>query len=146
LKNFFRMGLGFETSLVFLPLAEVKGGLTMGLLMADTGGDQMADARHSRVSDERIRELTESIENGNMTALTKFLNRLSSSSDRLDVLERIEKLNNENRYRSGRTPRLALEQRTYPDSDFRDIALLKKSTDWLFQDDVIYKESIVYQH
>ncbi|MBI5175576.1 MAG: hypothetical protein SFV17_18390 [Candidatus Obscuribacter sp.] len=106
----------------------------------------MADARHSRVSDERIRELTESIENGNMTALTKFLNRLSSSSDRLDVLERIEKLNNENRYRSGRTPRLALEQRTYPDSDFRDIALLKKSTDWLFQDDVIYKESIVYQH
>lgn len=104
------------------------------------------DSTLSRVSDARIRELTESIENGNHSVLVKFLNRLTCAKERLDVLQRIESLNNENRYKSGRTPRLALEQRSYPGSDFTDISLLKKSSDWLFRDDVLYKESVVWQH
>jgi uncharacterized protein (DUF3084 family) len=109
-------------------------------------GFPMADAKLSRVSDDRIRELTESVESGNMSALTRFLNRLNSAQERLEVLQRIEKMNNENRFRSGRVPRLAVEQRVFPDSDFRDIALLRKSNDWLFQDDVLYKESVIYHH
>jgi len=104
------------------------------------------DVPHSRASEAKIRELTESIENGNHNYLVKFLNQLPNSQERYDVLQRIEKLNNERRYKSGNTPRLALERTTYPDSDFTDIALLKKSSDWLFRDDVLYKESVIWSH
>lgn len=97
---------------------------------------------HSRASEAKIRELTDAIENGKHNYLVKYLNQLPSPAERVQVLQRIAELNNENRYKSGRTPRLAVESISYPGSDFTDVALLKKSDDWLFRDDVLYKESV----
>jgi hypothetical protein len=96
----------------------------------------------SRVPEQKIREITEAIENGKHGILMKFMNNLASAADRIAVLQMIEKINEENRYRSGKPPRLAFVSRTYEDSDFIDVALLKKSSDWLFQDDVLYRESL----
>jgi hypothetical protein len=97
----------------------------------------------SRVPESKIREITEAIENGQHGILTKFLNNLPSAADRLAVLQMIERINEQNRYRSGKPPRLAFVSCTYEDSDFVDVALLKKSSDWLFQDAVVYRESLI---
>jgi len=96
----------------------------------------------SCVPESKIRELTEMIENGQHGILAKFLNNLPSAADRVSVLQTIERINQENRYKSGKPPYLAFVKQTYEDSDFIDVALLKKSTDWLFQDDVLYRESL----
>jgi hypothetical protein len=96
----------------------------------------------SRVPESKIREITEAVENGQHGILTKFLNNLPSAADRVALLQTIERINEENRYRSGKPPRLAFVSRTYENSDFVDVALLKKSSDWLFQDSVLYRESL----
>jgi hypothetical protein len=93
------------------------------------------------LSDANICELTKLVENGNHGALVKQLQKLSSAWERHEVLRRIALLNQENRFKSGRVPRLALVENTYSDSDFIDVSLLKKSSDWLFNDDVLYRES-----
>ena len=97
----------------------------------------------SRVPESKIRELTEAIEQGQYGILTKFMHNLPNAVERVTVLQTIEKINRENRYKSGKPPALAFVSRKYDDSDFIDVALLKKSTDWLFQDDVLYRESLV---
>jgi len=97
----------------------------------------------SRVPESKIREITEAVESGQYGILTKFMNNLSNASDRVEVLRAIEKVNQENRYKSGKPPMLAFVSKTYEDSDFVDVALLKKSSDWLFQDDVLYRESLM---
>jgi hypothetical protein len=96
----------------------------------------------SRVPESRIREITEAVENGQHGILAKFLNNLPSAADRVAALQTIERINEQNRYRSGKPPRLAFVSRTFEDSDFVDVALLKKSSDWLFQDHVLYRESL----
>lgn len=97
----------------------------------------------SRVPESKIRTITEAVENGQHGILAKFLNNLPNAADRVAVLQTIERINEQNRYRSGKPPRLAFVKRTYEDSDFIDVALLKKSNDWLFQDDVLYSESLI---
>jgi len=97
----------------------------------------------SRVPESKIREITEAVECGQYGILTKFMNNLANASDRVEVLKTIEKINQENRYKSGKPPMLAFVSKTYEDSDFVDVALLKKSSDWLFQDDVLYRESLM---
>jgi len=97
----------------------------------------------SRVPESKIREITEAVEKGQQGILQKFLNSLPSAADRVEALQMIERINTENRYKSGKTPLLAFVRRTYEDSDFVDVALLKKSSDWLFQDDVLYRESLI---
>jgi hypothetical protein len=99
----------------------------------------------SSVPEKKIREITEAAENGNYGVLTKFLNNLSSAAERIAVLQRIEKINQENRVRSGKPPRLAFVSNSYEDSDFVDVALLKKSSDWLFRDEMLYRESLICQ-
>lgn len=98
------------------------------------------------ITESQIHELTKSVENGNYAQLVKFLKSVSHPATRIEILKRIELANHQNRYKSGLAPRLAVETKIYPDSDFVDITLLKKSSDWLFQDDVLYRESIVWQH
>jgi len=97
----------------------------------------------SSVPESKIREITEAVESGQYGILTKFMNNLSNASERIEVLKKIEKINQENRYKSGKPPMLAFVSKTYEDSDFVDVALLKKSSDWLFQDDVLYRESLM---
>lgn len=104
------------------------------------------DSHCAEITESQIHELTKSIESGNYTHLNKFLKNITHPAARIEVLKRIEIANHQNRYKSGLAPRLAVETRAYPDSDFVDITLLKKSSDWLFQDDVLYRESIVWQH
>ncbi|MBS1989771.1 MAG: hypothetical protein JSS86_06230 [Cyanobacteria bacterium SZAS LIN-2] len=96
-----------------------------------------------RVPESKIREITEAVESGQYGILTRFLNSLTNAADRVDVLRKIEKINQENRYKSGKPPMLAFVSKSYDDSDFVDVALLKKSSDWLFQDDVLYRESLI---
>lgn len=98
----------------------------------------------TNVPEAKLRQLTEAAENGQYGVLTKFLNSLPNAVDRVEVLQSIERLNRENRYKTGKLPRLAFVSNTYNDSDFVDIALTKKSSDWLFQDDVLYRESIIW--
>ncbi|CAN5186193.1 hypothetical protein BH11CYA1_BH11CYA1_33960 [soil metagenome] len=98
----------------------------------------------TNVPEAKLRQLTEAAENGQYGVLSKFLNSLPNAVDRIEVLQSIEKLNRENRYKTGKLPRLAFVSNTYSDSDFVDIALTKKSSDWLFQDDVLYCESIIW--
>jgi len=97
----------------------------------------------SSVPESKIREITEAVESGQYGILTKFMNNLSNASERVEVLKKIEQINQENRYKSGKPPMLAFVSKTYEDSDFIDVALLKKSSDWLFQDDVLYRESLM---
>jgi hypothetical protein len=97
----------------------------------------------SRVPESKIREITEAVEKGQHGILTKFLNNLPTAAERVAVLQMIERINEENRYKSGKAPLLAFVSQTYEDSDFVDVALLKKSSDWLFQDDVLYRESLI---
>jgi hypothetical protein len=97
----------------------------------------------SRVPESKIREITEAVENGQYGILAKFLNNLPNAADRVAVLQTIERINQENRYKSGKPPRLSFVKRKYNDSDFIDVALLKKSNDWLFADDVLYSESLI---
>jgi hypothetical protein len=97
----------------------------------------------SRVPESKIREVTEAVERGQHGILKKFLNNLPHATDRVAALQTIERINEENRYKSGKAPRLAFVSRTYEDSDFVDVALLQKSTDWLFQDAVVYRESLI---
>ena len=98
----------------------------------------------TNVPEAKLRQLTEAAENGQYGVLTKFLNSLPNAVDRVEVLQSIERMNRENRYKTGKLPRLAFVSNTYSDSDFVDIALTKKSSDWLFQDDVLYRESIIW--
>ena len=98
---------------------------------------------HQCVSESKLRELTEAAEKGRYCVVTKFLNSTPNPQDRLDVLQGIERINAENRTKTGKLPRLALIKKTYFDSDFIDITLVKKSSDWLFHDDVLYRESII---
>lgn len=98
---------------------------------------------HPCVSESKLRELTEAAEKGRYGVVTKFLNSTPNPQDRLDVLQGIERINAENRTKTGKLPRLALIKKTYFDSDFIDITLVKKSSDWLFHDDVLYRESII---
>ncbi|MFA6208625.1 MAG: hypothetical protein WCT03_12540 [Candidatus Obscuribacterales bacterium] len=98
----------------------------------------------TNVPEAKLRQLTEAAENGQYGVLSKFLNSLPNAVDRVEVLQSIERLNRENRYKTGKLPRLAFVSNTYIDSDFVDIALTKKSSDWLFQDDVLYRESIIW--
>lgn len=98
---------------------------------------------HSRAAESKIKELTEAAEKGRYGIITKFLNSTPNPQDRLDILKGIEKANAENRIRTGKLPRLALIKKTYMDSDFVDVTLVKKSSDWLFHDEVLYRESIV---
>lgn len=98
---------------------------------------------NSRVPESKLKELTEAAQIGRYGILTKFLNSTPNPQDRLDVLNGIERINAENRIKTGKLPRLALIKKTYMDSDFVDITLVKKSSDWLFHDEVLYRESIV---
>lgn len=98
----------------------------------------------THVSDRKICELTEAAESGHYGTLTKFLNAVASASERIDILQRIEWTNRENRFKTGKLPRLSFVTDTFSDSDFVDVALLKKSSDWLFSDEVLYRESIVW--
>ncbi len=96
------------------------------------------------VPESKIRELTDAAEKGHYGTLTKFLNHLPNAAERVEVLQKIEKTNKENRYKTGKLPRLAFVSHSFKDSDFIDVALMKKSSDWLFQDDVLYRESVMW--
>jgi hypothetical protein len=114
--------------------------------LIDTTSNTMATKAHNmsaRVSERKIGELTEAAECGHYGVLTKFLNSVASAAERVDILQRIEWTNRENRFKTGKLPRLSFVTDTFSDSDFVDVALLKKASDWLFQDDVLYRESII---
>jgi len=96
------------------------------------------------VPESKIRELTDAAEKGQYGTLTRFLNNLPNAAERVDVLQKIERTNRENRDKTGKLPRLAFVSHSFKDSDFIDIALTKKSSDWLFQDDVLYRESVLW--
>lgn len=85
-------------------------------------------------------ELTDAAERGDAYVITTYLQQLDHAEERIDVLKQISEINHQKRYQHGQTPMLMFVHERL-DGDSIDFALLKKSSDWLFADKVLYKET-----
>ena len=92
------------------------------------------------MKDTTLLELTDAAEREETNTLNNYLQALKQPEERINVLKQIGEINREKRYKRGTVPMLMFVHERL-DGGRIDFALLKKSSDWLFADTVLYKET-----